>query len=354
MRAPLVMLLAAACAAAPEQEPMHHAIVCASDAEADCSPAERSAEFDRWTKLALRHPGSTFSVWLAQADGPPSALFKACVPERWGQNVMATKAAFLRDGRTRASEGGAALPAGCVLPEDAAGRVSILAGGRRRVLEQTVEAHHLAVVCDRSDSMLGTSCDAVALEAAFDGWLGRSGGLPGGSFTVFGVGTSRDGAAVLFRVAASTTTPGERTARLLAARHRLGASLRGSPAGSAIAEALDVVTDDLRARAGRKAVLVLSDLRQVTPGTWNFEAAAPEPAVFTAWLRSAGLFGGLRGVEVQACGLHHRRAPGARRFDAGLAHRVEQAWAGALQAAGAGGGAISASCPVAPGGEEGS
>ncbi len=354
MRAPLVLLLTAACASAPVQEPVHHAVVCASAAEADCSPAERSAEFDRWAKLALRRPGSTFSVWMTRADGPPSSLFKACIPERWGNNVMAAKAAFLRAGRVRASEGGAELPAGCVLTEDAAGLVSLLSGGRRRVLEQAVEAHHLAVVCDRSDSMLGTSCDAGALEAAYDGWLDRSGGGPGSTFTVFGVGTSRDGAAALVRVTASTTNPGERAARLLAARQRLGAHLRGSPSGSAIAETLDVVADDLKARDGRKSMLLLSDLRQVTPGTWNFEAAAPEPAAFSAWLRAAGLLRGLRGVEVQACGLHHRRAPGARRFDAGLAHRVEQAWTGALQAAGAGGGAIAASCPVPPGGEEGS
>ncbi|MCM2332836.1 MAG: hypothetical protein NDI82_02700 [Anaeromyxobacteraceae bacterium] len=353
MRAALLPLFAlAACAAPPEAEPLHHAVVCTAADEASCPAAERSAEFDRWTKAALRRPGSTFSVW--RVGGPRGAVFVACVPERWGNNVMGAKAAFLKEGRARAGEGGAALPPGCTPSDEAAARAVVLSAAGRQVLEAPPEPHHAAVVCDRSDSMLGLSCDGKALEAAYDRWLERSGAATGSTFAVYGVGTGRDTASVLFRVAASSRTPGERLVALLEARARVAAGLGSAPAGSALVEALDVAAGDLKARQGTKSVLLLSDLRQVTPGTWNFEVAAPEPAAFAAWLRSSRLLPPLRGVELQACGLHHRRAPGAKHYDAALARRVEQAWAGALREAGAGGAAIGAICPADAGHGEGS
>ncbi len=340
----LPLLLLAACTAAPDSEPLHHAVVCTAVDEASCPPAERSAEFDRWAKAALRRPGSTFSVW--RAGGSRGAAFVACVPERWGSNVMGAKAAFLKEGRARAGEGGAALPAGCVPSDEQATRVAVLSADGRRALEAPPEPHHAAILCDRSDSMLGLACDAKALEAAYDRWLERSGAVTGSTFDVYGVGTSRDSASVLFRVSASSRTPGERLIALLETRSRVDAGLGGAPTGSALVEALDVAAADLKARQGTKAVLLLTDLRQVTPGTWNFEVAAPEPAAFARWLRSSRLLPQLRGVELQACGLHHRRAPGAKHYDAALARRVEQAWAGALQEAGASGAALGTSCPA--------
>jgi len=344
-RAALLPLLSlTACAAAPDAEPLHHAVVCTAADGASCPPAERAAEFDRWAKAALRRPGSTFSVW--RAGSPRGATFVACVPERWGSNVMGAKATFLKEGRARAGEGGSALPSGCVPSDEAAARIAVLSADRRHALEAPPEPHHVSVLCDRSSSMLGLSCDADALEAAYDRWLERSGGVTGSTFAIYGVGTSRDSASVLFRLTASARPPGERLVALLEARSKVAAGLGAAPTGSALAEALDVAAENLKPRQGTKAVLLLTDLRQVTPGIWNFEVAAPEPAAFTGWLRSSRLLSSLRGVELQTCGLHHRRAPGAKHYDAALAHRVEQAWAGALREAGAGGAALGANCPA--------
>jgi hypothetical protein len=327
-------------------------VVCVASGPDACPATDRSALFDRWARSAIRRPGSTFAVWVAETGAGPKVAFTACIPERWGGGVLEAKAAFLREGRRRAGAGGAAFPEGCATNDDTAGSVVILDAGRRRPLAPEPEPRHVEVVCDRSDSMLGTACDVSALQAAFDAWLARSGGAAGSSFTIHGVDTTRDGASRLFHVAAPPVSAGERVARLVAARERLGASLDGAPTGSAIAEALSVAATELRGASGRRELLVLSDLRQVTPRVWNFEATAPEPSVFAAWFGSTGLAADLRGVEARACGLHHRRAPGARPFDAVLAKRVERAWSKAFEVAGATEARLQADCTFegSPGG----
>lgn len=346
MRALVLALFATlGCVPRQEQPPRHETVVCDGAAPTACPASERVAAFDRWAHAVLRSPGSTFSIWAASPGGPPTLLSAACVPVRWGSNVTATKASFLRDGRTRAAEGGAPLPAGCSVTVDQVDRTTLISQGRVRTLAASSDPRHLAVVCDRSDSMLGSSCGAPALEAAYDRWVLDAGAIEGSSFTVYGVGASRDAAVVLRRMVATGQSPGERIALLLGARGLLGGGLQDAPTGSALAEALDVATSELSLVRGHRSILIFSDLRQVTPGTWNFEVAAPEAKEFTGWLRRAGLLSEVRGVEVQACGLHHRRAPGARRYDAPLARRVEHAWSDALQAMGATSAALGAGCP---------
>lgn len=334
-----------ACGAPSADEPIHSAVVCAAAGEAACPSVERAAAFDRWSKAAMRRPGSTFSVWTAASGQAASALFAACIPESWGKDVNAAKGKLLREGRHRAIGGGPSLPEGCVLPDATEGEVFVLGDGRRHGLRPAGAPLHVAVVCDRSNSMLGTACDAAALRGAYARWLERSGGAAGSTFTVEGAASSRDGVVRLFHVTASIGPAGERVAALVAARDRLDRSLAGAPNGSAIAEALSVAATDLQQAGGDRELLVLSDLRQVTRGSWNFEAAAPAPAIFTTWLRSRGLQPDLRGISVRVCGLHHRRAPGARPFDASLARKVVQAWSGALTAMGATEPRLEGDCP---------
>ncbi len=345
MRASALVLLALiGCAARERLEPVHAAVVCPVAGERECPIAERAAAFARWAHDSLRRPGSTFTVWVGDVGGTARREFVACVPESWGPGVMEAKAAFLREGRRQATGGGGSVPAGCVLTAGLAGKVAVLGDGRQWHLGSAGLPRHLAVVCDRSNSMLGQACDAALLHATFDEWLIRSGGAPGSSFDVFGVGASRDGAERLAHVAAGGESAGERVALLLAARRRLATGLDSAPSGSAIAEAVSVAAATLRDRAGERELVILSDLRQVTPGTWNFEVSSPTPEAFAAWLRFGGLSSDLRGVEVRACGLHHQRAPGSPPFDAILAGRVEAVWKRAFDVMGATGARLDGDC----------
>ncbi len=349
------ILVVAGCTWGGRLEPIHASVVCSSGGVETCPPAERVAAFDRWAQTAMRRPGSTFSVQVVRPGTPPRLEFTACVPYGWGSGVMEAKATFLQEGRRRAGKGGPAVPPGCVPTRDLAGSVVVLGPQGRLALDGGGQARHVAVVCDQSDSMLGAACDTAALDAAYDGWLERSGAAVGSSFAIYGVGASRDGAERLFEVVAGRLPSGDRVARLVSARDRLAAGLDGAPTGSAIAEALSVAAAGLREQEGARELLVLSDLRQVSPGTWNFEVSAPTPAAFDAWLRSKGLAVDLRGVEVRGCGLHHRRAPGARPYDAPLARRVEAVWKRSFEAMGAPdarlGGGCSGAVDGAPGRE---
>jgi hypothetical protein len=131
---------------------------------------------------------------------------------------------------------------------------------------------------------------------------------------------------VLFTTESTRASLGERTAALLAGAGGLGKSLQKAPAGSAIAEALHVALGDLQRHRGNLRMVVHSDLRQVTPGRWNFERSVPKPATFLRWLEEQRLVGDLRNVDLRLAGMHHRRAPGAAPFDAKLAEQVEVVW----------------------------
>jgi hypothetical protein len=349
MRAPALLLLVLfGCTARERVEPVHTAVVCLAEGEGTCPSAERAAAFDRWAHEGMRRAGSTFTTWIGDGGVSPRAVFTACVPEGWGPGVMEAKAAFLREGRRRASVGGEPLPGGCAATTELVGNVEVLGEGRRWQPVTAAEPLHFAVVCDRSDSMLGLTCDEGTLQGAFDGWLARSGGAPGSSFEVFGIGTSRDGVERLAHVSAERVPAGERVALLMAARGRIAAGLDVAPPGSAVAEAVSVAAATLRSRTGGRELVILSDLRQVTPRVWNFEVAVPSPEVFARWLRATGLSSDLRGVEVRVCGLHHRRAPGAPPFDAALARRVEAAWKRAFDTMEARGTLLDGDCADGP------
>ena len=328
----ILALVALGCGARPSRAPTHAAVVCA---ERGCTASERTSAFDEWARSAMHRKGSTFALWEVASSVLPRLAFAACVPDHWGPQVVRAKAAFLRDARERAASGGDPLPAGCS-PEGAAeSPVLLIDDGHRRQLRPSPTPLQLAVVCDRSDSMLGVACDEAHLRGALDDWLIRSGGAPGSSLVLVGVGGSRDTAEILLRLVVPDVSAGERVAQVLAARSRLRFAFEHAPTNSAIAEAISVAGEELERRPGNHRLLVLSDLRQVTPGAWNFEEAAPPPQAFVHWLGDRQLLAHLAATSVEVCGFHHMRAPGARRFDARLADAVQGAWGAAFNRMGA-------------------
>jgi hypothetical protein len=339
-----------------DDEPVHWAVACPHAAEGlgpGCDPEARSAAFEEWQGQALRRPGSTFAVWLIGADRRSYVShFVARIPESWGPGVLDAKAAFVRLARERASATRrlppeeTTLPAGALAPEPGvAGQHVVRVLGLEpatasRAWEAAAlgtEVLHAAVVCDRSSSTLGVACEAQGLRAAFDAWVADGGGAPGASFTVYVVRRSRDTVERSFSIRVPPIEPGERTAMLLGARAELAAwpseTLEGQ--ASAIAEAISVAASELAERQGRRSLVVLSDMREQTPrGPWNFERFAPRPSAFATWLLAEGLAPDLRGVPVLICGLHHRRGPDARSFNARQAERIREAWQDAFEAMG--------------------
>lgn len=57
---------------------------------------------------------------------------------------------------------------------------------------------------------------------------------------------------------------------------------------SGVVEAVYVGVSRLRGASGDKTMILMSDMRQVTPGIWNFERKVPDFENFAGWLDSAG------------------------------------------------------------------
>jgi hypothetical protein len=353
----LLTSCAAACsrgagAAAPGGVSAHVVCVSADDGRTSaCDSTALAREFDRWLTEAVYEPGSTFTVWVNGLDRQSGHVrFVACVPRMWGAHVMEAKAAFVRTARERVAALAAGttpdsvFPEGCAAPSNAAlGRhtVQILSANHDAVSSDTVtgiaEQRHTAVVCDRSDSGLGITCNLPDLIQAYDAWFGSSGGGTGSTFTVYKVGTSRDTVQRIFSVTLPNGSPGGQAAYLIGARRELAGVLTDplEKGASAVAETVHLAASELQRQIGAHRLVVLSDLRQFTPHTWNFERKVPSSREFVAWLDEHGLKANLKEVPVVVCGLHNQRAPGARPFDATLANRVQEAWEGAFHAMGA-------------------
>jgi hypothetical protein len=86
----------------------------------------------------------------------------------------------------------------------------------------------------------------------------------------------------------------------------LQASLRNLPAnkGSAVWEAIFITTKQLNKREGEKVLVIYSDLRQVTPGRWNFETHIPDTAKeFIEWAEEEYLIPEFEpNMQVVVCG----------------------------------------------------
>jgi len=348
----LICFIASGCSQ-PERDPapVHDHAVCSEPARSGslrCDQAIRATMFDEWASGAVWRPGSTFSVWIAGDDWKSwQRLLVVRVPRSWGPNVMAAKADLLRTARERAaathllSPDQQGLPPGAQPsnPGDPGKRrlVVVTATGTMKINRGAFAAGtalHRAVVCDRSDSTLGSSCSPQALRAIFDNWIDQGGLVIGSTFAVWVPGKGRDSTSRAITVATPDAPLGARAAAVLGAGRELDrqSTVATPGAGSAIAEAINVAGEHLKAKKGRRQLLILSDMRQHTPGQWDFERKAPEPADFVIWLKEEQLLLDLAGVDLAVCGAHHHHGPNAPSFDARLAANIANVWRATFKA----------------------
>lgn len=284
-----------------------------------CPVAERQAAFIDWTNQALNLPGSTFQIWNGE-----NRVLSICVPERWGSNLIEQKTAFRQKTMSFATGGERWEQPGC--PEPYGPQQVVIRG-----TERWSEPEHplqLMVLCDRSNSTLDIACTRASLTVAFDHWLQAAG--PGSSWTVVGVGSRRETTTIAEEVQAEELGLGARVAHLSAGPQ----ATLSFEAGSAIVEALDMGAERIQHQPGHRAFLLLSDMRQFTPSTWNFEKSVPPATRFVDWAKEQDLLPSLNGAQVVACGLHHQQGPGANSFTAKQSAQLTALWGDVFEAAG--------------------
>jgi hypothetical protein len=206
----------------------------------------------------------------------------------------------------------------------------------------------LVAVCDVSDSGSDRTCTAAAIASAATRWAEQAERLPGSSFEVILVGDGRDGVETAMRA----TVPERWGPNVLAAQRRwregLVAQARGftpRPRGSAIVEALGVAAQSLHERRdARRTLLLMSDLRQVTPRVWNFERGVPRRDLFVRWLTAQRLGASLQGIALRVCGVHPFRASSRVAQTAALDGRRRALWSEVFAEMGAPGVELRAGC----------
>jgi hypothetical protein len=351
-------LLATGCgdaSSAVEDEPLHHHVFCSASADGQsvtCDGPERLAAFNAWVSEALYRPRSTFSIWAVGSDPSSSrSFFTACIPDTWSsKSVWQAKASFLQQARqgAGANRSEQPVPAGCRTPEPKApGSHQLVVLSPATSLNpdvwQRVSAApvapplHISVVCDLSSSTLEAACNTTSLLRAFDFWLAKGLARPGSTLSVALVGASRDTMRTLFHLSVPQRSVGKRVAILLGARAQLAELLQSESFdknASAIVEAIHAAVSRLRERQGLYGLIVLSDLRQLTP-EWDFDTNIPDSRVFTDWLKKTRLLPDLQEFGVVACGIHDQRSPGRGLHTATRAAQLHDLWQAVLQAAGA-------------------
>jgi hypothetical protein len=194
-------------------------------------------------------------------------------------------------------------------------------------------AVHMEVLCDRSSSGAEFACPASTIVNAGTWWADQA-ALSGGTFEVWLVG--EDIETTLFTAERyperfkPPVAESKRAWRQVFER-RLQAAVTTLPVdqGSAIAEGMWRVSRRLReAGPGRNVLLVASDLRQITPGAWDFERRVPAPDAFLGWLRSAGLTPELpSSTDVLVCGVHSESPARTAHATAETYRRTRSLWA---------------------------
>lgn len=160
------------------------------------------------------------------------------------------------------------------------------------------EKINLTMLLDRSSSMaLGSSLEQIeqSVSRAGEWWANEAAKRGGGRFEVFVIGTGFDDLIPIM----SETHPGDFPIPVYEHRKRwnegfkktLKDSIKRLPinTGSAVIEGTFRVTNRLNESDGEKILIIFSDLRQVTPGVWNFERSVPEPEVFRRWIEKERL-----------------------------------------------------------------
>ena len=202
---------------------------------------------------------------------------------------------------------------------------------------------YVTVLCDRSSSGAELSCPGSTILEAGRYWADAAEGR-GGSFEVWLVG--RDIETTRF---ATETYPQRfkppvsqnKRAWREAFEARLSWQIAKLPreGGSAIAEGLWRVARRLNeAGSGRKVLVLASDLRQVTPGVWNFERRVPRAPEFVRWLDAEGLRVKLAGtIELLVCGFHSESPSATSHESAANYNRTRAVWEQVFESWGAAG-----------------
>jgi hypothetical protein len=196
---------------------------------------------------------------------------------------------------------------------------------------------HLSVICDLSASTLEVACNTAALLRAFDFWVAEGLARPGSSLSVAVVGSSRDTLRTLYHLSVPERSVGGQVAFLLGARAELAQLLKSesfAQNASAIIEAIHAAASALREQQGRYYLVVLSDLRQLTP-EWDFDETIPQTPAFLTWLKTTRLLADLRDTPVLVCGVHSHRSPGRGLHTARRVAQIHDLWQAVFQAAGA-------------------
>jgi hypothetical protein len=336
-----------------DESPQHHHVVCVSTADSQtetCEVPERLALFNIWVKEAISLPHSTFSIWTVDsARQQYRHVFSACVPKTWPASVWKAKSDYIMRAQQHISgtQQGLAVTQQCRPPEPQSPgnhqlTVSPAAASLDAdLLEKLASASvapllHLSVVCDFSSSTMDAACHETALLRAFDFWVAEGLARPGSSLSVDVVGQSRETMWTVFDLSVPERSVGERIAYMLWARAQL-AQLKSESFeknGSAIVEAIHAAVSKLRERSGWYSLVVLSDLRQLTP-EWDFEHTVPKAPTFLTWLKNTHLLSDLRDINVRVCGMHNRRTPGSGSYTATRAAQLQEIWERTFRAMGA-------------------
>jgi hypothetical protein len=190
---------------------------------------------------------------------------------------------------------------------------------------------HAILLCDRSSSAAELSCSANTVLGAGRWWADEA--TLGGTFEVWLVGDGIDIPRLVSETYPEHFRPPvseSKRAWRQAFEGRLGGKSGTLPTntGSAIAEAFWRVSRRLNeAGPGRKVLILASDLRQVTPGRWDFERRIPRTEEFLVWLRESDLtpdFGAR--VELVVCGFHSSTPAGTSLSTAVTYRRTRALW----------------------------
>ena len=169
---------------------------------------------------------------------------------------------------------------------------------------------HLTVICDRSSSGMNMTCEPERIRSFIEVWIESAIARPGSSVNIWTVGQRFGDARRVF----SCTVPSSWGRGANRAKSRFVKEMRKEledldlpqiALGSAILEAIKVVSEDLLKRHGLREIVILSDLRQVTPPKiWNFERTVPSASTFIDWARENNLLPDLEHAKVTVCGVH--------------------------------------------------
>lgn len=193
------------------------------------------------------------------------------------------------------------------------------------------EPVNMVVVCDRSSSSGdGLACSEIAAANAAKAWAEKAAEEGDGHFELLVIGKGVGDAVVFLTedVPPRFTPPFRKSKqKWIAGVHSKvsAAALPMVPNGSAIAEAVYRAATRLSGQNGQKLIVVMSDLRQVSQGKWNFERIVPKSEEFVAWVRQEVPLD-LSGINPYLCGFHPSSPAGIPRVKISELESIKNIW----------------------------